>query len=94
MNGWLRANGWQVVVTVVGLLLLVGEWRQEATATVEDVRRLDARLAAVEAWSQGERPRLDPVYVAREVALAQQSAILQRLDAIESELREVRKALR
>ena len=94
MQGWVRANGWQVVVTAVGVLLLIGQWRQEAAATVDDVRRLDARLAAVEMWTQGERPRLDPIYVPRELVSAQNAEVLRRLEAIETELRQLRQAVR
>jgi hypothetical protein len=94
VTSWMKANGWQVVVTAVGVLLLIGEWRGQSRATVEDVRRLDERLRAVETWTEGYRTKLDAVYLVRDVAIAQNDAILQRLVAIETELREVRKALR
>jgi hypothetical protein len=90
LNGWLKANGWQVFVSIVALLLLIGQWQEQARATLRDVEILDRRLEALEEWAQAERPRLDPIFVAREVSIEQNKAILLRLDAIEGELRALR----
>jgi hypothetical protein len=93
-SSWLKANGWQVTVTVIGIVMVVGQWREQQTVTVRDIQALELRLRTVEVWSQSERPRLDPIYLAREVGLAQNAEILRRLEAIEAELRSLRQQAR
>lgn len=91
VNGWLRANAWHLTTTAALLFVLAGQWQERQTNVAAEVAKLDQRVAAVESWQGYERSRLDPIYLAREVAIAQNAEILRRLSAIEEELRQMRR---
>lgn len=90
MNEWLKSNLWHVITTAGLVMLMAGQYVERQDGDAANVRRLEARVNTIEAWVSQERPRLDPVYVAREVSLAQNAEILRRLDSIENEQRQLR----
>ena len=79
MNGWIRANAWQVVVSVIGVLLLAGQYQERQAGLAERVERLETS-------AREERNRLDSVYYLRALGEAQQVELVRRLAAIEAKL--------
>jgi hypothetical protein len=79
VNQWLRANAWQVLVSAIGILLLVGQY-QERQAGLSD------RVDLLETMAREERQRLDSVYYLRPLGEAQNLEVVRRLTAIEAKL--------
>lgn len=91
---WLKANGWAVIVSVIGIALVVGQYQQRQAYMELAQAGIVARLETLERARAAERERLDSVYVLREVAIAQQSAIIGRLDELKIDMQELRRAVR
>ena len=94
MGNWLRSNAWHLITTAALVFLLAGQWQERQTGTIDDLREVKARVQSIESWQTSERGRLDPIYLAREVSIAQNTEILRRLEVIERELQQVRRAQR
>lgn len=94
MASWLKANLWPVFVTATAAVLVFGQYQQRQAYMELGQAGLIARVEALERARSEERSRLDSVYVLREVAIAQQSAIIGRLDELKADLQEVRRAVR
>lgn len=94
MEAWLSAHGWDVLLAVVGVAMVVGQYQQRQIFQELTQNGLVTRIETLERDRQEERGRLDLVYVLREVATAQQAAIIKSLDEVKGELRELRQAVR
>lgn len=92
LGEWVRGNAWHLITTAALIFLMAGQWQERQSGAIADVRDIKTRVQAIEAWQTAERGRLDPIYLAREVSIAQNAEILRRLDVIERELQQVRRA--
>jgi hypothetical protein len=91
---WMKQNGWALIVSVIGVVLAFGQYQQRQAYLEIAQAGIVQRVEALEAARADERGRLDAVYVLREVAIAQNTAILNRLDELKADVQEVRRAVR
>lgn len=84
---WLRSQlTVQNVLLIIVAVFNIGGWYQTQQQTKDTTSKLEARVADLEKRIGEERARLDPVYMLRELAVAQNAEVLRRLDSIERRL--------
>jgi len=94
MNLWIKQNAWHLITTAGLLAVMAGQVQERQTNVASEVARLERRVSVIEGWHGLERQRLDPLYMSRELATAQQAEIIRRLEVIETELRGLRRGTR
>lgn len=83
---WVKANALHFVILLWLAAQTYGEITREQSDQGLSLTSLSTRVSTLENFHRDERGRLDPIYLPRDTAIAQNAEILRRLDSIERQL--------